>query len=132
MSDLSLPLLRISIVIAMIFGASAGRTSQLQLSSSAVSITATPEPDWYLIADYSKILLFDKHDGSKRRYGGRQSASWYDADSLNRGDWARYRRVDKDASFLGRCVQPSYNGFFECGDDVFFKLPEQFRREMEQ
>ena len=64
MSDLSLPLLRISIVIAMIFGASAGRASQLQLSSSAVSITATPEPDLYLIADYSKILLFDKHHGS--------------------------------------------------------------------
>jgi hypothetical protein len=64
MSDLSLPLLRISIVIAMIFGASAGRASQLQLSSSAVSITATPERDLYLIADYSKILLFDKHHGS--------------------------------------------------------------------
>ena len=358
MSDLSLPLLRILIVIAMIFGASAGRASQLQLSSSAVSITATPEPDLYLIADYSKILLFDKqhgsitpmaivgatrrnvptglaydrqrnrlfianylsnniliaivdlpaktitveeefaadqvispenisidpdtgrvavadydgndvqiwtqdgaawrrvcaiplqqahgiflsrgqafatglanrelvkidtshctmsarvghagwdpatygflwptavgewdanniavadahtgklsifdkeslayvesfggngpyllnmpygftraHDGEflvlstfgrqivevnregsiKRRYGGRQSASWYDANSLNRGDWARYRRLDKDASFLGRCVQPSYTGFLECGDDVFFKLPEPWR-----
>jgi hypothetical protein len=41
MSDLSLPLLRISIVLAMIFAASAGRASQLHLSSSAVSITAT-------------------------------------------------------------------------------------------
>jgi len=29
-----------------------------------VSITATPERDLYLIADYSKILLFDKHHGS--------------------------------------------------------------------
>jgi hypothetical protein len=60
----------------------------------------------------------------KRRYGGRQSASWDDAESLNRGNWARYRRLDKDASFLGRCVQPSYMGFLECGGDAFFKLPE--------
>jgi hypothetical protein len=36
----------------------------LQLSSSAVSITATPEPELYFIEDYSKILLFDKHHGS--------------------------------------------------------------------
>jgi hypothetical protein len=47
----------------MIFGASAGRASQLQLYSSAVWITTTSEPDLYLIADYSKILLFDKHHG---------------------------------------------------------------------
>jgi hypothetical protein len=67
MSDLSLPLLRISIVIAMILGAFAGRASQLQFSSSAVSIAATPEPDLYLIADYSKILLFDKYHSSITR-----------------------------------------------------------------
>jgi hypothetical protein len=39
----------------------------LQLSSSAVSITATSEPDLYLIADYSNILLFDKYHGSIAR-----------------------------------------------------------------
>jgi hypothetical protein len=68
--------------------------------------------DFLILSTFGRQIVEVNREGLiKRGYGGRQSASWYDADSLSRGDWARYRRLDKDASFLGRCVQPSHTGF---------------------
>jgi DNA-binding beta-propeller fold protein YncE len=48
-------------MVLFAYGAEAG---ELRLPSSAASITVTADPDLYLVADYSNILLFDRHDAS--------------------------------------------------------------------
>jgi hypothetical protein len=74
--------------------------------------TRTQDGGFLILSPFGRQIVEVDRDGViERRYGGRETPSWYDADSLNAGHWAGYRRLDKDAFFLGRCVQPGYTHF---------------------
>jgi hypothetical protein len=96
----------------------------LYLLNMPYGFTRTQDGDFLILSPFGRqIVEVDRAAVIQRRYGGRQTSAWSDLDSLNAGDWSGYRRLDKNASFLGHCVQPAYTRFIECDGETSFKLP---------